>query len=40
MSDDTSANWIERYVLITAELDEVEDVFCLGTSAGGMQARH
>ena len=28
--DDTKAHRIRSYVLVTAELDEVEDVFCLG----------
>jgi hypothetical protein len=28
--DDTNAHWIRSYMFITAELDEVDDVFCLG----------
>jgi hypothetical protein len=28
--DDTKTNRVRSYVLVTAELDEVEDVFCLG----------
>lgn len=28
--DDTNAHWIGSYMFVPTELDEVEDVFCLG----------
>jgi hypothetical protein len=30
VADDSGSNWIRRYVLVTAELDELQDVFGVG----------